>query len=125
MHSKQYYYSYLIYENIGSVNITKEYIIHTIKYRAYRNEAKLLKDDDFGERCMNNIEAYDWDDHLIRTIGDTVGDIRKSFYCCKVVANNMLSSKMLIKSLNLLCLMTCIFATLNGYLLSISKQGSS
>lgn len=77
MHSKQYYYSYLIYENIRSVNITKDYIIHIIKYRAYRNEAKLLKDDDFGERCMNNIEAHDWAGNLIRNIEDMVGDNRK------------------------------------------------
>lgn len=76
------------------INITKDYIIHIIKYRAYRNEAKLLKDDDFGERCMNNIEAHDWAGNLIRNIEDMVGDNRKLLTVAIIVANNILSSKM-------------------------------
>lgn len=81
-------------DNICGIRITKDFIILTKKDRAYRNGAKFLKDEDFGERRINNIEAYDWDGNLIWNIGDIVGDIRKPFYGCNVVAKNMLSSEM-------------------------------
>lgn len=82
-------------DNIYGINITKDFIILTKKDRAYRNNnEKLLTDEAFGERRINNIEAYDWDGNLIWNIGDIVGDIGKPFYGCNVVAKNMLSSKM-------------------------------
>ena len=84
-------------DNIHGINITKDFIILTKKDRAYRGGAKLLTDADFGERRVNNIEAYDWDGNLIWNIGDIVGDIGKPFYGCNLVTKDMLGSNMLDK----------------------------
>ena len=81
-------------DGIYEINITNDLIILTKNDRAYRKGFKLLREDDFGERSTNNIEAYDWDGNLIWNIGDIVGDVKKPFYGCSVVAKNMLCSKM-------------------------------
>ena len=59
-------------DDIYGINITNDLIILTKKDRAYRNGKKLLREDDFGERGVNNIEAYDWDGNLVWNIGDIV-----------------------------------------------------
>lgn len=84
-------------DDICGINITNDLIILTKKDRVYRNGKKLLREDDFGERGVNNIEAYDWDGNLVWNIGDIVGDIKKPFFGCNVVTGEMIKDNSTIK----------------------------
>ena len=84
-------------DGIYEINITNDLIILTKKDRAYRNGFKLLREDDFGERSVNNIEAYDWDGNLVWNIGDIIGDVKKPFYGCSVATAEMIKDNSAIK----------------------------
>ncbi len=84
-------------DDIYGINITNDLIILTKKDRAYRSGKKLLREDDFGERSVNNIEAYDWNGNLVWNIGDIVGDIKKPFFGCNVVTGEMIKDDSTIK----------------------------
>jgi hypothetical protein len=84
-------------DDIYGINITNDLIILTKKDRAYRNGKELLREDDFGERSVNNIEAHDWNGNLVWNIGDIVGDIKKPFFGCNVVTGEMIKDDSTIK----------------------------
>ena len=74
-------------DNITSVNVTKDFIILSKTDRAFRDGTKKsVGYDETRDRCINNIEAYDWDGNLVWNIGDIVGNIHRPFWDGIVIA---------------------------------------